>query len=126
MTKTKLKVFIADDSSFMRERLPGALAEISGVEVIGEARDGDEALDLILKLNPDAVILDIRMPGKSGIDVLAELKKVKPELKIIMLTNYPYPQYKQKCLELGAAYFFEKSKDFERLFSVLKEMSKNV
>jgi len=126
MTKTKLKVFIADDSSFIHERLPGVLNEISGVEVIGEARDGVEALDLILKLNPDVVILDIRMPGKSGIDVLAELKKQKPELKIIMLTNYAYPQFKQKCLELGAAYFFEKSTDFEKLYSVLQEMSKNV
>jgi DNA-binding NarL/FixJ family response regulator len=126
MIKTKLKVFIADDSSFMQERLPGALSEIPGVEVIGQAKDGDEALDCISKLNPDVVILDIRMPGKSGIDVLAELKKEKPELKIIMLTNYPYPQYKQKCLELGAAYFFEKSNDFEKLFSVIKEMSNNV
>ena len=122
-TKPKLKVFIADDSSFIHDRLPGVLAEISGVEVIGEAINGNEALDSILKLNPDVVLLDIRMPGKTGIEVLSELKKEKPELKVIMLTNYPYPQYRQKCMELGATYFFEKSNDFEKLFNVLKEMA---
>jgi YesN/AraC family two-component response regulator len=125
MAKNKLKVFIADDSSFINDRLPGLLAEISGVEVIGKARDGDEALNSIVKLDPDVVILDIRMPGKNGIEVLAELKKGNPKLKVIILTNYPYPQYKQKCTELGAEYFFEKSNDFEKLFNVLKEMSKN-
>ena len=122
-TKTKkLSVLIADDSSFIRERLPGMLSELSGVEVIGQAEDGDEAIDSARSLNPDVVILDIRMPGKSGMEVLQQLKKEKPGRVVIVLTNYPYPQYRKKCLDLGAEFFFDKSADFENLFAVLKKL----
>ena len=125
-SKQKLKVFIADDSAFIRERLPAMLSEIPGIEVVGQAKNGAEALDSIRALNPDVVILDIRMPGKTGIEVLHELKKDKPAPVVIMLTNYPYPQYKKKCLGLGADFFFDKSTDFDKLFDVLKELSQTV
>jgi len=120
--KKKLKVFIADDSAFIRERLPDMLSGLSAVEVIGQAEDGIEAVNSVRALNPDVVILDIRMPGKSGIEVLKELKQDKPNLIVIMLTNYPYPQYKKKCLGLGADFFFDKSTDFDKLFDVLERL----
>lgn len=125
-SKRKLKVFIADDSPFIRERLPDMLSELSAVEIIGQAEDGDTAISSIRALNPDVVILDIRMPGKSGIEVLKELKQDKPALVIIMLTNYPYPQYKKKCLSLGADFFFDKSTDLDKLFDVLKKLGGGV
>ena len=119
----KLKVFIADDSDFIRERLPEMLSELSGVEVIGQAEDGIEAVKSIRTLNPDVVILDIRMPGKSGIEVLKEVKKHKPSTVIIIFTNYPYPQYKKKCLEAGADFFLDKSVDFDKLTDILRKVS---
>jgi len=120
----KLKVFIADDSGFIRDRLPDMLSELSGIEVVGQAEDGIQALNSIRILNPDVVILDIRMPGKNGIEVLQELKKEKPRRVVIMLTNYPYPQYRKKCLDLKADFFFDKSADFDQLFTLLKELNK--
>ena len=120
----KLTVFIADDSDFIRERLPEMLAELSGVVIIGQADDGIEAVKSIRELHPDVAILDIRMPGKSGIEVLKEVKKFDPQCKVIMLTNYPYPQYQKKCLEAGASFFFEKSSDFDALFDTLTNLAK--
>ncbi len=122
-SKEKLKVFIADDSDFIRERLPEMLSQLSGVEVIGQAEDGIEAVKSILTLSPDVVILDIRMPGKGGIEVLKEVKKHKPSTVIIILTNYPYPQYKKKCLEAGADFFLDKSVDFDQLPDILRKVS---
>ena len=94
-----VKVFIADDSDTIRERLIELLAGISGVEIIGEAKDTSQAIASILKLNPEVVVLDIRMPGGSGIEVLKEIKKHVPAPIVIMLTNYPYSQYREKICE---------------------------
>jgi DNA-binding NarL/FixJ family response regulator len=119
----KLRVLIADDSPFIRERLPGMFSELSEVKVVGYAEDGDEAIDSARSLNPDVAILDIRMPGKSGIEVLQELKKDKPGPILIIFTNYPITQYRSKCLDLGADFFFDKSADFDKLFAVLRQLS---
>ena len=118
----KLTIFLADDSVVIRERLSSMLAELTDVEVIGQAADGIDAVNSVRYLKPDVVILDIRMPGKNGIDVLRELKKFEPTPCVIMLTNYPYPQYRKKCLDMGADYFLDKSADFDGLFTVIKQL----
>jgi DNA-binding NarL/FixJ family response regulator len=120
--KVKLRVFIADDSAYIRERLPEILAGIPGIDLVGTAERGDNLVEVVNILNPDVVILDIRMPGKSGIEILKEIKQTKPEIKVIILTSYPYPQYRKKCMNLRASYFFEKTADFEKLVSALKQM----
>lgn len=117
-----MKVFIADDSEVICERLKEMLSELSEIEIVGQAKDGIQATNLIEKLNPDVVILDIRMPGGNGIDVLENIKKDNPALIVIMLTNYPYPQYRKKCMKAGADYFFDKATEFERVTEVLKEL----
>jgi DNA-binding NarL/FixJ family response regulator len=121
----KLTVFLADDSALIRERLPGMLAEITEVELIGQASDGIEAINSVRELKPDVVVLDIRMPGKNGMEVLQELKKFEPAPCVIIMTNYPYPQYRKKCLDLGADYFLDKSTDFDRLLTVIKQIGNN-
>jgi len=118
-----IKVFIADDSSVIRERLNALLSDLPGVEVIGEAGDAEEALKGIQELNLDVVILDIRMPGGNGIRVLEKIKKSETSPVIIMLTNYPYPQYRKKCTDLGADYFFDKSTEFERIIEVFNKLA---
>ena len=116
-----MKVFIADDSVQIRERLIEMLSELPEIEIIGVAGDAPEAIRDIWKLNPDMVILDIRMPGGSGIEVLKEIKE-KSHPVVVMLTNYPYPQYRKKCMDLGADYFFDKSTEFEKVTEVLKRL----
>jgi DNA-binding NarL/FixJ family response regulator len=117
-----MKVFIADDSKVLCERLIEMLSDVPGIEVIGHAQDVLESLAAIKKLNPDIVILDIRMPGGSGMDVLQAIKQEKHAPMVIMLTNYPYPQYRKKCLGLGADYFFDKSTEFEKVTELFKQL----
>jgi DNA-binding NarL/FixJ family response regulator len=115
-----MKVFIADDSIVIRERLIEMISEIEGIEVIGEAGTAAEAVPLIIKLKPSVVILDIRMPGGNGISVLETIRKTNLNMKVIMLTNYPYPQYRQKCKEAGADFFFDKDTEFKKVSNTLK------
>lgn len=117
-----MKVFIADDAQVIRERMSALLSDIKGIEVIGEAQDGLEARDSILELKPDVVILDLRMPWRNGLDVLRDIKESNPDIKVIILTNYPYPQYRRRCMEEGADYFFDKSSEFEKVFKVIEEL----
>lgn len=117
-----LKVFIADDSDIFRERLISLLLEIPEVNIAGQARDVSEAMRFIREQKLDMAILDIRMRGGSGIDVLKSIKKYNPSVIVIMLTNYPYPQDRKKCMKEGADYFFEKSKDLEKIIEVIKEL----
>ncbi len=117
-----MKILIADDSAAVRQRLSEMLSEIEGVEISGEAGDGAEAMELFQKQQPDAIILDIRMPKSSGIDVLKYIKEKHHETQVLILTNYPFPQYRNKCLEEGADYFFNKSDEFNRIVDVIKGM----
>jgi DNA-binding NarL/FixJ family response regulator len=117
-----MRVLIADDSVVVRERLISLLADIKGIEVIGQAEDASEARSLAVKLKPDVAILDLRMPKGSGADVLSDLKKLDPAPKVIMLTNYPHLENKKKCIDGGADFFFDKSTEFQRVVSVLREM----
>jgi DNA-binding NarL/FixJ family response regulator len=118
-----LKVLIADDSTLLRERLVGLICEIEGVEVVGQAGNAPEALEAIRQSKPDAVILDIRMPGGNGIQVLEALKKSSMEPVVIVLTAFPYPQYRKKCLQAGAKYFFDKSTEFEQVAEVIEQLA---
>lgn len=117
-----MRVFIADDSAIVRERLDNMFLDLKEVEIIGFAENAENATKRIRELRADAVILDIRMPGGNGIDVLAEIKKVAPGLLVIILTNYSYPQYRQRCMHLGADFFFDKSAEFEKVYQVFEEL----
>ena len=118
-----MKIFIADDSAVVRERLVEMVSELPGIEIVGQAQGGLEAINAITKLKPDAVILDIRMPGGSGIYVLRCIKKGHVAPVVIMLTSYPYPQYRKKCMDEGADFFFYKSTEFDKVPEVLEQLT---
>jgi two-component system response regulator DevR len=117
-----LTVYIVDDSQMMRERLTELVADIAGVEIVGQSGDPFEALDTIRKSHPDVVILDIRLPRRSGIDVLKDIKSEPRAPIIIMITNYPYRQYRQGCMAAGADYFFSKTDEFETIRETLSRI----
>jgi len=111
----KIKVFIADDSLIVREHLVIMLDELAGIKVVGQAENVAEAISGIRMLQPHVVILDIRMPGGNGIDVLRHVKQDEVSPMVIILTNYPYPAYRQKCLQAGADFFLDKSTEFDQI-----------
>lgn len=118
-----MKVFIADDSREIRNRIVTMLSDLETIDVIGQAENVEDAINSIREINPDVVILDIRMPGGSGIDVLENIEKKNRLPVIIMLTNYPYPQYRKKCMDAGADFFFDKSGEFEKVIEVVSGIS---
>jgi DNA-binding NarL/FixJ family response regulator len=120
-----MKVFIADDSRIIRKRIIAMLSEAVHVSIIGQAGNVHDAIDRIRELRPDVIILDIRMPGGSGMDVLRQIDRTDKESVVIMLTNYPQEQYQKRCLEAGADFFFNKSSEFERVVEVVKSMDFN-
>jgi len=93
-----MKIVIADDSSLMRDRIKILLTSINHNSEMFEAEDGVEALQLIEENEPDLAILDIRMPGMNGIELLEKIREYHIRIKVCILTSYPYPQYKKRCL----------------------------
>ncbi len=121
-----MKLFLVEDSVLIRNRIRRMLQDVDDVEVAGETGDARRAIGEIPKAQPDVILLDIHLLGGSGIDVLHALKKGPQSPVIIVLTNYAYPQYRQKCLEAGADYFFVKSTEFDRVIPTLGEIRKRV
>ena len=119
-----IKVFIADDSLVVREHLVTMLDELPRIVIVGQAENVAEAINGILELRPDVVILDIRMPDGSGIDVLQTIKQGEPAPMVIILTNYPYPAYRQKCLQAGADFFLDKSTEFDQIPELFERYNK--
>ena len=118
-----MRIFIADDSELLRVRLVDMLSEIEGIEIIGQAQDSLDAIESIEKLNPHVVILDVRMPQGDGIKVLEAIKKNLQSPKVIIFTNYPYPQYRKRYMDAGADFFFDKSTEFEKLVDTVKYLT---
>lgn len=118
-----MKVLIADDSKNLRERLAALLDENPDIEIVGQTENAPASVDAIHRLHPDAVLLDIRMPSGSGLDVLKTFQRDPRAPVFIVLTNYPYAEYRRKSEELGASRFFDKSREFLEAVALLKEMS---
>lgn len=117
-----MRIFLVDDSILIRERMRRMLRAIKGIEIAGETGDAREAVTAILQQKPDVILLDIHLLGGSGIDVLSALKKDNQGPIVIVLTNYAYPQYRDKCLRAGADYFFVKSTEFDRVIPTLEQI----
>ena len=120
-SQRRLRVLIADDSEAIRSSLAALLARVEGVEIIGMATTGVEAMEMVRRLAPDAMTLDVRMPDMNGIKVLEAIKREKLELMVLVLSGVSEDQYRERCLSLGAARFFDKATEFESVLKVLGE-----
>jgi DNA-binding NarL/FixJ family response regulator len=114
-----IKVLIVEDSLIVRERLAALVAGVRNVAIVGKAGDGFQAQALFRQHRPDAVVLDIQVPGINGMDLLAQFKREHPSSVVMMLTTYAFKEFRQRCTSLGADYFFDKSTEFERVIEVL-------
>lgn len=117
-----IKVFVSDDHTIVRQGLKQIVADIDDIEVVGEAGSGRETLGLLSKQDCDIVLLDITMPDKSGIEILKDLKKLRPELKVLMLTMHPEEQYAIRALRAGAYGYLTKESAPDELVSAIRKV----
>ena len=120
---TPTNVFIVDDSASVRVRLAEMLGRMGGVSVVGEAASAPEAIAGILRTRPDSVLLDLNLMGHTGLNVLRAVRVMAPEVVFVVLTNHSEPQYRKVCADAGAAYFLDKSRDFEMVRDVIAEIA---
>ncbi|MFZ2054372.1 MAG: response regulator transcription factor [Candidatus Aminicenantales bacterium] len=118
-----MRLVIADDSEILRTRLCELLSEIDGITIVGQANDCPSCVEAVQNLRPDVVILDIRIPGGDGITALETIKKLEHAPKVIMFTSFPYLQYRKRCLDMGADFFFYKANEFEQLLKAVRELA---
>jgi len=121
--ETRTRIYIVDDSAAIRARLNEMLAKMAGVAVVGEASSASEAIPGILRTHPHSVLLDLNLMGRTGLEVMLAVLKEAPETVFVVLTNHAEPQYRRACAKAGAAYFLDKSADFDRVPAVIAEIA---
>ena len=117
-----IKVFIVDDHEIVREGLKKILKEESDLIVVGEAQDGVEVLEKIQTIDCDIMLLDMNMPGKSGIDLLSDLKIMKPKLPILVLSIQPEDKFALLTLKAGASGYLCKDAAVNELVVAIRKI----
>lgn len=112
-SQVPLTVLVVDDSNAVRSRLCALLGESPRLNVVADARDGIEAILAFERLRPDAVVLDIQLPGMGGVEVLRRIKASAPHCVVIMLTSFQHGPFREISRVLGASAFFHKATEFE-------------
>ena len=124
---TPIRILIGDDHRIVREGLKQVLADAPEIEVVAEADTGPDILQRVLALGGDkglsAVLLDIALPGRDGLDVLQALKKSWPRLPVLMLSTYPEKQYAVRCIKLGAAGYLNKSAHSDDMIAAVRKVA---
>jgi len=117
-----MKILIADDHAVVRAGLKQILTGVSGVTEIDGVANGKELMQKIKEKDFDVVVLDISMPGKSGLEVLKELKNAKPKIPVLMLSMFPEGQYAVRVLKAGASGYLTKDSASEELVNAVEKI----
>lgn len=117
-----IHIVIADDHALIQEGIKKILRRQPDLRIIGEAGNGSELLGILRDAEPDLLILDISLPGRSGIDLLGDIKKVRPALRVLMLSMYEEERFAVRALKSGAAGYVCKSTAAEELVTAIRRV----
>ncbi|HUF46452.1 MAG TPA: response regulator transcription factor [Vicinamibacterales bacterium] len=123
MTGRPVRVILADDHTLVRSGIRRILDAEPGLEVVAEAADGDAALDLVRHAGADVLVLDLKMPGTDGIDVLRAAKAIQPALKVIILTMHAGQEYVARAVKAGADAYLLKDSAVQDLVAAVDEVA---
>lgn len=118
-----IRVFIADDHSLIREGIKNLVSKEKDIEIIGETSDPTSVIEKVQKHNPDLLILDLSMPGKSGFDVLKDIRITSPETKVLIMTMIPEDQFAKRTFKAGALGYITKNSSPEELLVAIRKVS---
>lgn len=124
----KIRCVVVDDEALVRERFRYAFPlEDNGYEIVGEAEDGEEALELCLQCNPDVVITDVVMPRMNGLELTEKLRSLMPRVKVIILSSYQEFEFARKAVALGAlGYLLKVTSGYRELLDILEKARKEI
>jgi DNA-binding NarL/FixJ family response regulator len=114
------RILLADDHALVREGLRTMLSGEEGLEVVGEAHDGQQALAICRELRPDLVLMDVRMPGMDGLEATKRIKAEMPRTSVVMVTMHENPDYLLEAIRAGAAGYVLKDASGERLLGAVR------
>jgi len=120
---TKLRVLLADDHAVVREGLKAMINSQTGLEVVGEAGDGPEALTKAAELDPDVVVVDVSMPGLNGAQVTTRLMEARPDRKVLALTIHEDRSYLRRLLEAGASGYILKQSPAAEIIHAIRAVA---
>jgi two-component system invasion response regulator UvrY len=120
----KINILIADDHPIVREGFKQVLSETTDMVVAGEASNGQEVLNLVRKNKYNVILLDISMPGRSGLEILKELRSEHPKLPILIVSIYPEEQYAVRAFRAGASGYLTKASAPHELIEAIRKVSK--
>ena len=123
MGETKIRILIADDHAIVRTGLTALLGTVPGMEVVGEAKDGEEAVRLTARLAPDVVIMDLVMPKKNGVVAVRELRERNPNSRVLVLTSFGSSDELAEALEAGAAGAIMKNSPNKALIDAIRTVA---
>lgn len=121
-----MKILLVEDSRVLRERIRDMITATPLAVLVAETDNEQDACAQLKKCAPDIVVLDLRLRNGSGLSVLEHIKAMYPKLISIILTNFGQPEYRDRCMDLGADYFFDKSRDIEAFEDLLAQLSSRV
>lgn len=117
---SQIRILVVDDHSIVRQGIRSLLSNYAEFEVVGEADDGATALKQVKRLSPDVVLLDIRMPGESGLEVLQQIRRIRPNTRVLMLTSFDDDEYVMGALRAGAQGYVLKSVSDKMLVDAIR------
>lgn len=119
-----MKILLVEDSRILRERLRGIVSAIRMASLVAETDNADDARCLLEQHRPEVAVIDLRLRGGSGLSLLGHARAAHPATTLIVLTNLAQAEYRSKCIELGAHYFFDKSKGIAAFTLVLAQLAR--
>ena len=118
-----LRIFLVEDTIPIRRRMATRFRAIDGVEIVGEAEESGAALAGINATGTDVVVVDFRLTGGTGLELLHSLARSTPPVITIVLTNHSSAWFRQACLAAGAQYFFDKTSEFDLACNAIKQIA---
>ncbi len=117
-----IRIILADDHQLVRIGTRRLLEDVDGIAIVGEAATGEEVIELVIRLKPDIVLMDVQMPGIGGLEATRRCLRAHPELKVLVVTIYESEPYPSKLLNVGAAGYLTKRTDIDEMLLAIRKV----